>query len=299
MGVYKCAGRKRVYPDETPYCSYEAPKRWLGPCPECGGRYDIEPFGFAGGKSKTTLASAAIATKYYPTGMDFLDRVLGGGLVKGATILFGGEKSAGKTTLLLMLADLVAKETGKHVLYASGEQNATDIGQFAHRLGLANENVELIGNANDIYEVTERAEELKPFLIVGDSLQVLICSDVKGDEGSVSQGSAVTNVLTAHCKRTGQCAILVNHLSKSGEFAGSETVGHLVDVVMTLSKYIIDPDEDDADDFPRRFKNEDALKLRMITTEKNRYGESDVTEFLEMTAGGMVPVRKKSKLSIV
>ena len=301
MGVYKCAGRKRAYPDDAPYCSYEAPKRWYGPCPECGGWYDIEPFGFAGGKSKTTLASAAIETKYYPTGMPFLDRVLGGGLVKGSTILFGGQKGSGKTTLLLALADAIATTTGKHVLYASGEQNAADVGRYAHRLGLANENVELIGNANDIYEITERAEELKPFLIIGDSLQVLVCSDVKGDEGSVSQGIAVTNVFTAHCKRTHQCGILVNHLSKSGEFAGSETVGHLVDTVMSLSHHVFEYDEDDAKNFPRKFRysGEAHMKLRTLTTEKNRNGEADLIEYLEMTTTGLIPVKKKSKLTLV
>ena len=300
MGVFKCAGKDRLHADGQPYCDYESPLRWIGPCPGCGKLYNCVPFGFTAEKAKTTLASVAKATEYHKTGVGEFDRVVGGGLVKGSTVLFGGEKGAGKTSLLLMLADAVARD-GRRVLYASGEQNAADVGRYAHRLGIANEHVELMGNACDAYEIVERAEDVRPFLLILDSLQVMTCSDVKGDEGSTVQGIAVTNLVTAHCKRTHQCAIMVNHLSKSGEFAGSETVGHLVDTVLVLGHKLLEPEDESLKEFPRRFRpgGEDHDKLRVLSVEKNRNGESFLESFWEMTPEGLKVVAKKSKLEVV
>ena len=278
-------------------CRYEAPTGWFGQrCPSCGRLFDCQRVGqLLESKLKTLAELGQKKTTYYPTGNETFDFVVGGGLVKGSTILFGGSRGAGKSSLLIDVANGMAKGDRK-VLYASGEESAEDVGKIAHRLGVLNENIEVMGNANDIDDIIARAEELKPFLIIIDSLQVMTVSDVKGTEGSVSQGVAVANVITSHCKRTKQCGIVVNHMAKSGEFVGSSSVEHLVDTVLTLSQYFID-DDDDLDQFPKRLRYSEHLRL--LSVDKNRNGEEMRSGFFEMTDHGVVPVKKRSKLELV
>ncbi|KKW46595.1 MAG: repair protein radA protein [Parcubacteria group bacterium GW2011_GWB1_56_8] len=302
MAVYKCAGRKRLISDGSPACSYQSENRWIGRCPECGGWYDIDVFGVQVTKAKTTLASASTITEHYATGEKEFDLVLDGGLVKGQTILFGGMRGAGKTSFLIKLAALVASAK-RPVIYASGEQNANDIGQFVSRIpGSSSEYVELMGNASEVRDITERAEEIGAFLTIYDSLQVMHAGESKGTEGSSAQGIAITNIVTSHCKRTKQCAILINHLSKAGEFAGSETVAHLVDTVIGFQFcFLENEDEETSKSFPKRFRlgGESYKKLRCMYSEKNRYGSTSYSGYWEMTKTGLVEVRRKSKLEIV
>lgn len=281
--MFRCAGVTRGH------CDYEAAVKWCGRCPQCGWNYNILGEAPVPGNSRTSLATLAVKkTVYHPTGLKEVDHVLGGGLVRGSVVLFGGSRGAGKSSLLISVADGVANER-HNVLYASGEESAQDVGKIAHRLNVHNEKIEVMGNACDVDDVISRAEALKSFLIVFDSLQVLTCDDVKGSEGSAAQGVAVANIITGFCKRTETCAIIVNHVTRSGEFAGSMEVEHLVDTILTLEKNVYAYDEDDEDE-------PTDPDLRLLLVDKNRNGPENQKAYFAMTAEGLKPVRKRSKL---
>jgi|SRR6185369_554858 len=294
MAVYKCAGRKRQYPDGTAYCDYESRERWRGRCPGCGKLYDVDKVG-SDGSPKVRMSAASLGqheTVYHPTGVAEFDQVIGGGLVKGSAILLGGRRGCGKSTLLVTVANGIAK-AGRLVLYASAEESADDVGKIIYRLKAHNEHLDVMGNASDVGEVIERAEQLGAFLIIFDSLQTMLCDDVKGSEGSVAQGEAVTNAITGFCKRTKACAIIVNHVNKAGDFAGGEVVQHLVDTIVLMDKnYVYDEDGE---------IDPDSLHVRSLMSDKNRNGREGMIAYFEMTDDGLKAVakKKKSRLELV
>lgn len=263
-------------------CAYSSNARWKGPCPQCAGLWAIMARPLHNDQitnQKNTLANLGKKVEYTPTKLRSFDAVVGGGLVRGSTILFGGSRGAGKSTLLLTIANNIASET-RRVIYASGEESAEDVGKIAYRIGATSPHIEVIGNASNVYDIIERAEVYKPFLIVFDSLQVLTCSDVKGNEGSISQGIAVANVITGHCKRTNTCGILINHVTKSGTFAGSTSVEHLVDTILSLDR-ALEVNEDGEIDATSKTKR--VLEI----VGKNRNGPEDVQAYFEMTDSGL------------
>lgn len=254
---------------------------WKGPCPACHLRWDCQRVGAESAAESTLAALADQETRFIPTGVRGFDKVLGGGLAPGSTVLFGGRRGAGKSSLLVAVADGVATEHRK-VLFASGEERAEDVGRIAKRLGATNPNIIVMGNATDADEVLERAEELGAALVVCDSLQVMTCSDVDAGEGSTAQGIAVANLVTGFCKRTSTSAIIVNHVTKTGEFSGSETVAHLVDTILQLEVVF---DEDGRE-----------TKGRVLVSSKNRNGPSPEEASFMMTERGLV---SSSRLSLV
>lgn len=278
--VYVCRGCRNLGHPPTP-------KRWVGPCPFCGQRWAIvatrreEPL-----ENRTLAALSKPETVYIPTGVDGFDRVVGGGLVAGSVILFGGTRGSGKSSLMVAVCDGIAKKTGKPVLYASGEEKAEDVGKIARRLGVENVHIEVMGNANEIYDIQERVEEVKPILTVYDSLQVMTCNDVKGDEGSIVQGVAVANVITSDCKEHNRCAIIINHLTRAGDFAGSMSVEHLVDTIIMLDR---DPDYDEEG----QIKEGSQSKRVLFVAEKNRNGPDDQRASFVMTEHGLKAGRTK------
>lgn len=293
MALFRCAGRKRFHSDGTPYCQHEAHERWTGRCPSCGRLYNIDKVGAdaAPGNKRVTAAQAVEDTAYISTGMADFDRVIGGGLVAGCTILFGGSEGAGKSSLMMATADQLAKH--KKVLYASGEESDRDVLKIAHRLGITNEKIEIMGNALDVYEIIERCKELKPILAIFDSLQVITCDDAKGAEASVSQEVAVANVITGHCKQSGMASVIINHMTKAGEMKGTTEVRHLVDTVLYLDKFLVDEDDDFAGDYGKRFA---GTEVRVLEVAKNRNGAENLSAFFEMTDHGLSPIQQKSKI---
>jgi DNA repair protein RadA/Sms len=282
--VYACRGCKFELSHRLP-----AGER----CPHCR-----QLFGNTLKRGKDNLAEqigklAAFTGKdvvYEKTGVDGFDEAVGGGLVAGSVILFGGARGAGKSSLMMAVADGVTAR-GKSVLYVSGEENAADVGKIANRLRVRHAaDIGVMGNANDIAEIMERVEKEEPFLTIYDSLQVITLDEVKGSEGSASQGEAVANIITSHCKRTSTCAIIINHMTKLGEFKGSTEVEHLVDTLLTLD-YSYDYDDDGQ-------IVEASKHVRMLMSDKNRNGESFKKAYFEMTAEGLKPVRK-SKLHLL
>lgn len=246
-----------------------------------------------GGAAEQSGKLAAFTGKevvYEKTGLAPFDEVIGGGLVAGSVILFGGRPGTGKSTLMMAIVDGITAR-GKTAMYVSGEQNEADVGMIAQRLKVQHaDKISIMGNANDIEEIMERVEKEEPFLTIYDSLQVITLDDVKGAEGSSSQGEAIANIITAHCKRTSTCAIIINHVTKLGEFKGSTSVTHLVDTVLTID-YGHDIDDDNN-------IIEATKDVRILESEKNRNGESFKKTYFEMTSEGLKPVRK-SKLHLL
>jgi DNA repair protein RadA/Sms len=184
----------------------------------------------------------------------------------------------------MLIANSLAAQN-KHVLFASGEGNRDDVFLVAGRLGITSDKIEVMGNAFDADEIIARCEEIEPFLLIVDSLQTTTLDDVEGSESSTSQGIAVANRITAFCKRTKMCSIIINHLSRSGDFAGSMTVEHLVDVVMLLCK-----------DYKAEGADEDepeTVRERFLIVDKNRVGPEGAKSLWVMTAEGQFLEREK------
>lgn len=237
-------------------------------------------------KSRSTFASAAAsAVKYVPTGVTGFDKTIGGGLVAGSTILLGGFKGFGKTTLLCMVADAVASSKGR-ALYASSEEGVDGIVSVAHRLGLRNGDVDVLGSQREVEEVIEHARETKPFLTVFDSLQKFVSRTTGGSAGSIAQEKAVGDAIINYCRDTKRCAIIVNQMSKSGEMKGATDVGHAVDTVLVL-----------AAPFPNDEEAPEEEGVRALLVEKNRKGPQTAKSYWRMTDEGKLDcVPSKSKL---
>ena len=183
-----------------------------------------------------------------PTGMDELDRVLGGGLVPGAVLLLAGEPGVGKSTLLLEAGALVA-ETGP-VLYVTGEESAAQVRLRADRIGAVSDQLFLAAET-DLDVVLGHIESVGPRLLIVDSVQTIQAAGVEGVPGGVTQVREVATALTAVAKERSLTTILVGHVTKDGSVAGPRTLEHLVDVVLN-------------------FDGDRHSQLRMVRAMKNR-----------------------------
>lgn len=277
MAVYVCRN-----------CDHEAEEKWEAACPRCGGFYRAKLVGTSSVARRTTFARADKAQwSYTPTGVEGFDRVLGGGLVAGCSILMGGFKGAGKTTMLSMVADAVAKKKGK-AIYASSEEDEQGVLSVAHRAGLTGEGVIVLGGQRVVERVIRISREEKAFLTVYDSLQKYVSEFSGGQQGSGSQERAVAFAIADHCRKTKTCAIIVNQMDKKGELKGGTDAAHEVEVVLVLA-YVKDDDED----APR-----DEADVRVLLCDgKNRRGPDNVKTYWRMTDEGRLEViQPRSKL---
>lgn len=190
-----------------------------------------------------------------PTGIHELDRVLGGGFVEASVVLFAGEPGAGKSTLCLAMADKFAN-MGKSVLYSSGEESEQQIGLRAKRMGVTNDNIKIVNEVN-LETLLGHVEDERPDFMVVDSLQVLASSEISGTIGSLSQSKEAANTLTRLAKSQGITMVLINQINKSGEFAGNESIQHIVDAAII-------------------FESSSDTPLKFLRATKNRFG--DITE---------------------
>jgi len=256
-------------------CGHEENAPWEAECPGCKGFYRWKRQGVDSAEQKihSTFAAAVKSNKVYiPTGIDGFDETIGGGLVAGSPILLAGFRGAGKSTLLCMVSDAVAKVKGRS-LYASSEEGVDGVLSIAHRAGISNENVEVLGNQYSVEKVIKHAKETKPFLIVFDSLQKYTSELSGGSPGSLAQERAVGDVILEHCRETKTCAIIVNQMAKSGEMKGSTDAAHAVDTVLVLAY----PKDDDEDAPPGRDN------LRVLTVDgKNRNGDENAKTYWRM-----------------
>jgi DNA repair protein RadA/Sms len=201
-----------------------------------------------------------------PTGMDELDRVLGGGLVPGAVLLLAGEPGVGKSTLLLEAGALVA-ESGP-VLYVTGEESAAQVRLRADRIGAVSDQLFLAAET-DLDVVLGHVDHVQPRLLIIDSVQTIAAAGVEGVPGGVTQVREVAAALTAVAKERSLTTILVGHVTKDGSVAGPRALEHLVDVVL-------------------HFDGDRHSQLRMVRAVKNRYGPTDEVGCFDLGEYGLI-----------
>src|SRR5512135_1256906 len=261
-------------------CGARYPKH-LGKCATCGGwdtveevrgtlRKDLVRAGSAYAQSHyagpVALPDVELSeTQRTPTGLDELDRVLGGGVVPGMVVLLGGEPGIGKSTLVLQWA---AQVEG-NVLYASGEESERQIKLRAQRLGTESPGIHLLAET-DVREILEEAERMQPGLLLVDSIQTLFDPDFESSAGSVSQVRGCAAMLTRWAKTTGTPLVLVGHVTKDGGLAGPKVLEHLVDTVLA-------------------FEGDRHHHHRLLRALKNRFGAAFELGVFAMTGKGLVP----------
>ncbi|UOQ57758.1 DNA repair protein RadA [Leucobacter allii] len=268
-------------------CGWQTSK-WVGRCGECQQWGTVEERARAGASLARTTVAAVVgraarpitelsgdAVAHRPTGIGELDRVLGGGVVPGAAILFSGEPGVGKSTLLLDAAARAAA-AGARVLYASGEESTGQIRMRAERTGALHETLYL-ASETDLATVLGHIEQVDPALVVVDSVQTLASDQIDGGTGGPAQVREVAAALIRVAKERGTPVILVGHVTKDGSVAGPRLLEHLVDVVC-------------------HFEGDRQTSLRFLRTLKNRYGPTDEVGCFEMGDGGIREVPDPSGL---
>ncbi len=262
-------------------CGYQSPK-WLGRCPGCGewGALVEEPKKSGTGSSRTKKASVIrldqVCEKETPrlkTGLSELDLVLGGGLVPGSLVLLGGDPGIGKSTLLLQVADYLAKNHGT-VLYLSGEESLPQIKLRAERLGVEAPNILLLSETN-LSAALETARAERPVFFLVDSIQTVFWPEIASAPGSVSQVRECAARLLEFAKTEGIGVILVGHVTKEGALAGPRVLEHLVDTVLY-------------------FEGDRGLSFRILRAVKNRFGSTNEIGVFEMSGQGLKPVSNPS-----
>ena len=268
-------------------CGNESPK-WLGKCPACNSwntfyEQKIEKYTEENKIEKkinntpkplnTYIGQEANRTS---TGYSELDRVLGGGLVKGSLILLGGEPGIGKSTLILQLCEKVQGE-GK-VLYVSGEESAEQIKLRADRLNVKSEELMFLGET-DIDIVKEAISEMQPKLVIIDSIQTMYSDEITAAAGSVSQVREITAQIMRVCKAQQITTIIIGHVTKEGNIAGPRVLEHMVDTVLYL-------------------EGERYNTYRILRAVKNRFGSTNEIGMFEMRQEGMCEVTNPSDILI-
>ncbi|MBR4208825.1 MAG: DNA repair protein RadA [Lachnospiraceae bacterium] len=269
-------------------CGYESGK-WLGQCPGCFAWNSFVEAPQAPKKAAAAAAKPGALLFERPkrlseiesseedrtgTGFGELDRVLGGGLVKGSLILVGGDPGIGKSTLLLQVCrNLSANE--QRVLYISGEESFRQIKMRADRIGSFSENLTILCETS-LDRITEVLQEEKPNVAVVDSIQTMYKEDVDSAAGSVSQVREGTNLLMQIAKGLGITIFLIGHVTKEGVVAGPRTLEHMVDTVLY-------------------FEGEKNASYRIIRGVKNRFGATNEIGVFEMAQEGLREVKNPSE----
>lgn len=265
--------------------------KWVGRCGECQAWGTVvEGIGPGGGAPRTVAASPAgtparpideidvEATRARPTGVEELDRVLGGGLVAGAVVLLAGEPGVGKSTLLLDVAARTARG-GRRVLYVTGEESAGQVRLRAGRIGALEPGL-LLAAETDLATVLGHVEQVEPDLLVVDSVQTIASDQVEGAAGGVTQVREVAAALIAAAKGRGMPVVIVGHVTKDGSVAGPRTLEHLVDVVC-------------------QFEGDRHSRLRLLRATKNRYGPTDEVGCFDLSEKGIVGLTDPSGLFVL
>lgn len=255
-------------------CGWQASK-WVGRCGEC------QAWGTLEGASPTAAGTVAVgpvsspaarisdvdihAARALPCGVAELDRVLGGGLVPGAVVLLAGEPGVGKSTLLLDVAARFADAS--RALYVTAEESPAQVRLRAERIGALRPELFLAAET-DLAAVLGHIDEVRPRLLIVDSVQTIASRDVDGAPGNVTQVRAVAAALSRIAKERGIATVLVGHVTKDGSIAGPRVLEHLVDVVL-------------------QFEGDRNTTLRMLRGIKNRYGPSDEVGCFALADGGI------------
>src|SRR5215207_749145 len=264
--------------------------RWQGKCEACGEWNTIveetaaaSPVPGPGRPARRgrpfalePLAGQAHEAPRIASGIAELDRVTGGGFVRGSVLLVGGDPGIGKSTLLIQAAAALAGG-GERAVYISGEEAVAQVRLRAARLGLADAPVELAAETSVEDIVSTLSEGAVPRLIVIDSIQTMWTDTVESAPGTVTQVRASAQALIRFAKKSGACVILVGHVTKDGQIAGPRVVEHMVDTVMSV-------------------EGEGSHQFRILRAVKNRFGPTDEIGVFEMTGLGLQEVNNPSEL---
>jgi DNA repair protein RadA/Sms len=261
-----------------------ATTKWVGRCGECQAWGTVAeaaaPVGVTQARTVTKAARPIAeiepdAATAWPTGVEELDRVLGGGLVGGAVVLLAGDPGVGKSTLLLDVASRAASHR-RRVLYVTGEESAAQVRLRAERIGALRPRL-LLAAETDLATVLGHVEQVQPDLLVVDSVQTIASDAVEGSAGNVSQVREVAGSLIRVAKARGMATVLVGHVTKDGGIAGPRVLEHLVDVVC-------------------QFEGDRHNRLRMVRAVKNRYGPTDEVGCFELDESGITGLADPSGL---
>ena len=266
-------------------CGYESPK-WVGKCPGCGewNRFAEEPTKATDSrvppeyqlneKPRSIDTVEADEKGRLKTGMEEMDRVLGGGIVAGSAILVGGDPGIGKSTLLLQVMHRLASG-GRKVLYVTGEESASQIKLRADRIGASSKGLYVLVEVA-LENILKYIKEVGPAAVVIDSIQTVYCSLLSSAPGSVGQVREASERLIIFSKKTGIPVFLVGHVTKDGSIAGPKVLEHMVDTVLY-------------------FEGDSGHSYRIIRGIKNRFGPTNEIGVFEMRDRGLVEVSNPSE----
>ena len=284
-GVGKVAKVRSIYVCQN--CGYETPK-WMGKCPECNNWNTlVEEIRDTKSNQSSPKVERQIGElkkikeiksgekERYDTGIGELNRVLGGGLVKGSLTLISGDPGIGKSTLLLQTANNISKKYGK-VLYVSGEESEEQIKIRGDRLKVDAEELYIVSETNlDVIEAY--IDKLEPAFIIIDSIQTIYRETVSSAPGSVSQVKECSNAVMRIAKGKNIPLFIVAHVTKQGDLAGPRVLEHMVDTVLS-------------------FEGERTEEFRILRTMKNRFGTTAEIGVFEMRGEGLMQVYDPSSM---
>ncbi|EKS42434.1 DNA repair protein RadA [Afipia clevelandensis] len=265
--------------------------KWQGKCESCGEWNTLSEEDVTGATSVPanlrakrkgrpfaleSLTGSSPEAPRLSSGMTELDRVTGGGFVRGSVLLVGGDPGIGKSTLLTQATSLMAR-AGHRVVYISGEEAVAQVRLRAARLGLADASVQLAAQTSVEDIIATLSEGTPPRLVVIDSIQTMWTDTVESAPGTVTQVRASAQALIRFAKKSGAALILVGHVTKDGQIAGPRVVEHMVDAVMS-------------------FEGEGSQQFRILRAVKNRFGPTDEIGVFEMTGLGLREVSNPSEL---
>jgi len=269
-------------------CGYQAPK-WLGRCPDCNSwnTFVEEDYSapLAKQKERTALYKdepvllkdvEAKDTDRVKTHIQELDRVLGGGIVRGSVILIGGDPGVGKSTISLQVSDQLT-ESGESVLYVSGEESVHQTKLRAQRLGKLNAGNLYIVNQTDLSLIVEYIKKIKPQFVIIDSIQVVFYPTISSSPGSVSQVRECASILTQLAKTSGISIFIIGHVTKEGTLAGPRVLEHIVDTVLY-------------------FEGDRFSIYRILRAVKNRFGSTNEIGVFQMSSEGLKEVKNPSEI---
>ena len=265
-------------------CGYTSTK-WLGRCPDCNAWNSFTEEKIEKTKkvskdnsqiSSTPLSEIPYESEFrFTSGIDELDRVLGGGIVRSSSVLVGGEPGIGKSTLMLQV--VAGCSDKRKVLYVSGEENASQVRQRAERLGLDLSKINILCETK-LEKISHVLEQEKPQIAVIDSLQTLYTEELTSMAGSVTQMRTCCMELTGLCKRIGTSVFFIGHVTKEGTLAGPKIIEHMVDTVIYFEQA--------------------SMGVRLVRAAKNRFGSVDEIGIFNMTSEGLEGVKDPSSFFI-